>query len=385
MRTQIMNDPHASAPWFEYYQVGGSRPIKQEICQFPYVIGRDEAADFSVDSSRVSRKHVMLDRQEGKYLLRDLDSTNGTYVNGKQISETEMTDGDVVVIADFELTFFSGNPLSRATATQVMTQPVDGRLTDVTDLILQVRRMHETLTHRSITSRFQPVVALQSETVFGYEVTRHTENLPGENRQAESIIEATECQLTERINLQHRLFAAEQSAILEERVHLFFGLQVSELNADYLPESLVRVAEATGRRHRIVAEIPESAVCDIPYFRQFVSELRKRDISIAYVGFCGGPGQIADWATVAPDFLKLASPLVKGVSRASGGFRMLKSLLAATHDLGCEMIATGVADAADAECLRELECPHAQGDYFGVPAPANSYSQPKPVLSTAGV
>ncbi len=43
-------------------------------------------------------------------MLRDLESTNGTYVNGKRIAEVTLTDGDVIVIADFELTFFSGQP-----------------------------------------------------------------------------------------------------------------------------------------------------------------------------------------------------------------------------------------------------------------------------------
>ena len=73
------------------------------------MIGRDESADFTVDSSRVSRKHVLLDRRESGYVLRDLESTNGTYVNGKRVSEDTLTDGDVIVIADFELTFFTGN------------------------------------------------------------------------------------------------------------------------------------------------------------------------------------------------------------------------------------------------------------------------------------
>ncbi len=171
MRTQIMNDPNVGIPWIEYYQVGGSRPIKHELREFPFVIGRDESADFTVDSSRVSRRHVLLERHEGQFVLRDLDSTNGTYVNGKRISEMALTDGDVVVIADFELTFFSGNASARASATQVMTQPVAGRLTDATDLIIQVRRLHEALTHRSIATRFQPIVQLDNGEVHGYEAT----------------------------------------------------------------------------------------------------------------------------------------------------------------------------------------------------------------------
>jgi pSer/pThr/pTyr-binding forkhead associated (FHA) protein len=126
MRTQIMNDPQTGIPWIEYYQVGGSRPVKMELSQFPFVIGRDESADFTVESTRVSRRHAVLDEQDGAFVLRDLDSTNGTYVNGKRVSEVPVTTGDVVVIADFEFTFFSESSAARASATQVMTQPLSG-------------------------------------------------------------------------------------------------------------------------------------------------------------------------------------------------------------------------------------------------------------------
>src|SRR3990167_7247052 len=119
MCTRIMNDPSGGTPWFEYYQAGG-RPVKQEIGEFPYVIGREESASFCIDSSRVSRKHVTIDRDGEGYILCDLESTNGTYVNGKRITQVPLTDGDIIVIADFEMTFFSGRAQPRATATQLM-------------------------------------------------------------------------------------------------------------------------------------------------------------------------------------------------------------------------------------------------------------------------
>ncbi len=69
---------------------------------------------------------------------------------------------------------------------------------------------------------------------------------------------------------------------------------------------------------------------------------------------------------MAPDYLKLAPAVVRGIRRASGGWRMIQSLLDATRDLGCAVIAVGVDNESDAQCLRELGCAYAQGDYFGV-------------------
>jgi EAL domain-containing protein (putative c-di-GMP-specific phosphodiesterase class I) len=384
MRTRILNDTSSAAPWFEYYQVGNSRPIKQTITELPYVIGRDESADFCVQSSRVSRKHVMIDRRDGGFMLRDLESTNGTYVNGKRITEVTLADGDVIVIADFELTFFSGMQPLRATATQVMTQPVAEQLTNANDLIVQVRRLHERITHRAIKSCFQPIVRLETGDAYGYEAIRELRDLPGESQLAESLIAGTECRLTERINHQHRLCAAEQAMLLDAGAHLFFGLKVAEVSADFGRESLDRLVDVVAGKHQLVAEIPETAVCDIPYFRQFVADLGERGIEIAYGGFCMGPSQIAEWRTMAPSYLKLAPAVVRGIRRASGGWRMIQSVLEATRDLGCEVIAVGIDNESDAQCLRELGCSYAQGDYFGSAEPITSYLHRKSALAMSG-
>ena len=55
------------------------------------------------------------------YRLRDLKSTNGTFVNGKRIDEHRLADGDLFVIADVEFSFRrSGDEGVRKTVTQVM-------------------------------------------------------------------------------------------------------------------------------------------------------------------------------------------------------------------------------------------------------------------------
>jgi EAL domain-containing protein (putative c-di-GMP-specific phosphodiesterase class I) len=255
-----------------------------------------------------------------------------------------------------------------------MTRPVGGGMTDGKELIIQVRRLHEALTHRSINARFQPVVQLDGGEVYGYEAIREFDELPGQGHVAESIVEGTECRLTERINQQHRLFSVEQASQLCESAHLFLGLQVSEISAEFLPDSLDRLADIVSHKHQLVAQIPETAVCDIPYFRQFIQGLRDREIKVAYANFCGSPTQITGWHSVAPDYLKLSPSLVQGISRASGGWRTVQALIQATQQLGCAVIATGIDNNADVQCLVELGCPYGQGDYFGAPQPVNAFT-----------
>ena len=51
------------------------------------VIGRDPGADITIDNLGVSRRHAEV-RRDGEYTtITDLDSNNGTYVNGKQIQK----------------------------------------------------------------------------------------------------------------------------------------------------------------------------------------------------------------------------------------------------------------------------------------------------------
>jgi len=59
---------------------------RQTFCvRLPIVIGRSEEAKFRIQQDRVSRKHCELFEQDGRVHLRDLGSTNGTFLNGELI------------------------------------------------------------------------------------------------------------------------------------------------------------------------------------------------------------------------------------------------------------------------------------------------------------
>jgi ABC-type multidrug transport system ATPase subunit/pSer/pThr/pTyr-binding forkhead associated (FHA) protein len=61
-------------------------------------IGREPKNNTVVNHPAVSRFHAKITRENGSFILKDLDSTNGTYVNGKQISERTLRVGDSVRI-----------------------------------------------------------------------------------------------------------------------------------------------------------------------------------------------------------------------------------------------------------------------------------------------
>jgi pSer/pThr/pTyr-binding forkhead associated (FHA) protein len=56
----------------------------------PITIGRSSSASIPVDDKTLSREHTQVYGQNGRYFVKDLDSKNGTYLNGQLIRQAEM-------------------------------------------------------------------------------------------------------------------------------------------------------------------------------------------------------------------------------------------------------------------------------------------------------
>ncbi len=70
------------------------------------IIGRAVENDIVITSKRVSREHARVRREGWRVILEDLDSTNGTFLNGERVlTSAELRDEDRVKIGDVTLTF----------------------------------------------------------------------------------------------------------------------------------------------------------------------------------------------------------------------------------------------------------------------------------------
>lgn len=63
------------------------------------VVGRHRRCDAQIDSARVSRRHCCLALDSDGVLVRDLGSTNGTWINGRRVEEGALLPGDELSIA----------------------------------------------------------------------------------------------------------------------------------------------------------------------------------------------------------------------------------------------------------------------------------------------
>lgn len=81
-------------------------PLKEAVVN----IGRRLENHIVIDDPRISRNHAQLRAIKGRFVLFDLNSTGGTFVNGQRTSQTVLYPGDVISLAGVALIFGQDNP-----------------------------------------------------------------------------------------------------------------------------------------------------------------------------------------------------------------------------------------------------------------------------------
>ena len=99
---------------------GDSHPITA----FPFVMGRGTECDLVLSGKGLSRKHVEIVFQSGRFVVNDLESLNGLKVNGYKVSRVILEEGDVLKLGEAHLTFSTGNDA------QVAPTETSGEVTD---------------------------------------------------------------------------------------------------------------------------------------------------------------------------------------------------------------------------------------------------------------
>jgi predicted component of type VI protein secretion system len=105
----IMESPHASdhIPPNAFLIVNGDQTFL--LHQAVVNIGRRLDNHITIDDPRVSRVHAQLRANRGWYILFDLNSTGGTYVNGQRITQYNLNPGDVISLAGVPLIYGQDN------------------------------------------------------------------------------------------------------------------------------------------------------------------------------------------------------------------------------------------------------------------------------------
>jgi pSer/pThr/pTyr-binding forkhead associated (FHA) protein len=86
---------------------GGFEGMKYELASSETLIGRNPTTDVTLLDESISREHaiILYDEEAGGFHIEDLQSTNGTKVNGKRISNAELNDGDEIEVGSTRFRF----------------------------------------------------------------------------------------------------------------------------------------------------------------------------------------------------------------------------------------------------------------------------------------
>ncbi len=106
-------------------------PITNEVMQdsfaLPITIGRDTANSIVLGTTTVSRNHAEIILDDERVILRDLGSSNGSYVNGQKVTEAELADQSIVTFGDVEVTIaFSEDRPRRPSRDYLFSALADG-------------------------------------------------------------------------------------------------------------------------------------------------------------------------------------------------------------------------------------------------------------------
>jgi len=363
--------------WLETTADGGKSLERISIQNLPFRIGRGDDLELTLPFQSVSKHHATLDLEEEdaepgvdpRLKLRDLESTNGTFVNRKRVTEALLEEGDILHFGEFE--FRLGRQLAEDDTGDVTPEGGTltlGRLELSQKFVGGTRELNDLIDNDRTTVVFQPIVSLPAGNVVAYEVLGRGlhEDLPrspkGLFRVAETIGRADELS---------RLFRRKAASLLAEARAdlplLFLNTHPSEIGEPELVESLQEIRERVPDVE-LALEIHEGALAEPHVIAELKSHLDELDIRLALDDFGLGE-RFLQLAEVPPHYLKFDMSLVKDlVDASSSKRRLLSMLMAAAREVGAQPIAEGIETEKEAGVCVMMGFTLAQGYLYSEPA-----------------
>lgn len=330
-------------------------------------VGRRPNNDLCLSHRTVSGHHAELVIEGESVFLNDLNSTNGTFINGKRVfASEELHPGDVVhfgqlvfAIQRTERLQASSSILPVGSATVVSETPKDAILYEGFDRLLN---------KPDIEPYFQPIVRFDNLETIGYEVLVRSkvQGLEFPDRIFKiAAMRTAEVRLSELCRTEGLLAGLQ----LDPNTKYFLNTHARELETPRLMHSLESLREDFPHL-RIVVEVHEAAVTSVSYLNELTTALKDLDIELAYDDFGAGQARLIELFEVPPRYLKFDLQLIRGLESASAIHRAsVKALVNMVHELDVIALAEGVETEEQASICRDLGFDLAQGYFFGRPQP----------------
>jgi EAL domain-containing protein (putative c-di-GMP-specific phosphodiesterase class I) len=301
--------------------------------------------------------------------VKDLGSTNGTFINGQRIEgQFTVSSGDLLQFA--EVVFRVG-----LESNQRDLKTVAG---DSSDRALALIQFDKLMSERAVVPHFQPIIAYGNGRVEGYELLGRS-RLFGLVSPHSMFSAAAVLDLEAELSRMMRSEGIRAAAALPSHPLVFVNTHPAEMAEQGVLEFSLRELRELAPRMRIVLEIHEAAVTCVKQMRELRAVLNDLNIGLAYDDFGAGQARLAELGDVPPDYLKFDIELVHEIDRASPERqRMLASFVHMVKGLGIASLAEGVETEAEDSACRQMGFDFAQGYYHGKAALASSFKATPP-------
>lgn len=111
--------------FLQYVNVDGKRSALHLAGRTAVTIGRSTEADLCIPDAKVSRIHTEIRPWDGDYVLKDLKSRNGTFVNGLRVETAVLKQGDVIRVGPIEFHLEREPEKGTRTIIREVTQEMD--------------------------------------------------------------------------------------------------------------------------------------------------------------------------------------------------------------------------------------------------------------------
>jgi len=300
-------------------------------------------------------------------VLRELGSTNGTFVNGVPVEgEKLIQENDLIHFA--ALVFRLGSKREMNTHTQHHTIHED-----VCDHALAMIQFERLISDGGLNPHFQPLVRLEDQSRIGYEVLGRS-RLFGLQTPYEMFGAASQLGLEAQLSEAFRLCGIEIGTAFGPEANLFVNTHPKELDRPEFYDSLREVREAAPEQ-AITLEIHEGASTNMTMMRELCAVLKDLNIQLAFDDFGVGRARLVELGEVRPDFLKFDMKLTKNIEHAPAKRQELVALFAnLVNNLGIQTLAEGVETRECHEILVQMGFQLGQGFYYGRPSPISKYT-----------
>ncbi|MCA9622318.1 MAG: EAL domain-containing protein [Myxococcales bacterium] len=213
---------------------------------------------------------------------------------------------------------------------------------------------------------YQPIVDVSTQQVFGYEALLRTNHAPMRNPLA--FIEASETlDAIWTLGRSVRRRIATDSLQSPHGAQLFVNLHPRDL----FDEELVNPRSPLSRiaRH-VILEVTERASLErLDEVKEQIRRLRELGFRIAIDDLGAGYASLSAIALVEPEVVKLDMSLVRDIHEVPTKQRLVRAMTSLSKELGAIVVAEGVENERERDCLVELGCSLLQGYFFARPQP----------------